>query len=425
MNLRYKPFLLLAILLLVEQVAYAQFTVTGTVIDKNTGDLLVGANVFHAESNTGATTDVDGTFSIRLPGQSATIRISYVGYISRTIQVSATDTKLRIELSSDISNLEEVVVTGLASTVKRSNLANSISSINADNISGKVAPPTVDRAMQGKIPGIEIMSTGGAPGGGFNVQLRGVSTLGAGNSQPLYIIDGVYVDNSAIRTGRSVVSGATSSSLSDEEAGVQDGVANRLADLNPEDIRSIEVLKGPSAAAIYGQRANAGVIIINTKQSIAGNTQVSVNQEVGFSTPLNLLDRTNWTEDRIIAFWDDPDTPGLDPRTQVELDRFQTAQQNGTIRDMEKVFFDNRGLINKTQISISGGDEKTQFFVSGSLDNEDGIIKNTGFDRNSIRANLSHNITDKISITSNTNYVNSQSNRGFTGNQNNTGGGDH
>ena len=423
MKTRYSLFVTLVFLLLGAQTVFAQFTVTGTIVDNTTGDVLVGANIFHQESSKGTTTDINGEFSIELPGQNATLRISYVGYISRMIEVDQTSTDLRIALAPDIADLEEVVVTGLASTVKRSNLANSVSSINAEDISGKVNPPTLDRAMQGKVPGVEIMSTGGAPGGGFNVQLRGVSTLGAGNSQPLYIVDGVYVDNSAIRTGRSVVNGATSASLTNEvDAGVQDGVANRIADLNPEDIQSIEVLKGPSAAAIYGQRANAGVIIINTKQGAAGETKVSYSQKVGFNSPLNLLDRTNWNEDRIIAFWDGDPSDGLSSRTQLELDRFQQAQQNGTSRDLEKEFYGNNGVINKTQISISGGDDKTRFFVSGSIDNEDGIIKNTGFDRNSLRANLNHSITDRITIASSTNYINTDSRRGFTGNQNDTGG---
>jgi TonB-linked SusC/RagA family outer membrane protein len=423
MKKSYTFLLTLGILLLFSHISYAQFTVTGTVVDQNTGELLVGANIFHSESGLGTTTDANGEFSFELPGQSATIRVSYVGYTAKMVEVNATSTDIKVELSADIANLDEVVVTGLATTVKRSNLANAVSSINAEDISGKVNPPTLDGAMQGKIPGVEIMSTGGAPGGGFNVQLRGVSTLGAGNSQPLYIIDGVYVDNSAIRTGRSVVSGATGAQITNEvDAGVQDGVANRIADLNPDDIQSIEILKGPSAAAIYGQRANAGVIIINTKQGSAGETEISVSQKVGFNGVLNLLGRTNWTEDRIIAFWDGDPSDGLNARTQLELDRFRTAQQNGTIRDLEKEFFDNHGLINKTQLSISGGDAKTRFFVSGSLDKEDGIITNTGFDRNSIRANLNHSINERITISSSTNYINTQSNRGFTGNQNDTGG---
>ena len=127
-------------------------------------------------------------------------------------------------------------------------------------------PQTLDAAMNGKIPGVNIKQLSGAPGGGFNVQMRGISTLGAGNSQPLYIIDGVYVNNEELRTGRSFATGASTTTLT------QDDVANRLADLNPDEIETVEVLKGASAAAIYGQRANAGVVIITTKKGRAGRT---------------------------------------------------------------------------------------------------------------------------------------------------------
>lgn len=408
MNKSYKPILLTCVLFLFSQVAMAQFTVSGTITDETSGEPLIGVNVFHQQSQSGTTTDIDGNFSLQLPGQNATLRISYIGYISQNVQVSAGNNEIDIQLSPDIANLEEVVVTGLASTVKRSNLANSVSSISADDIAGKVEPSTLDNALQGKIPGVQITSYSGAPGGGYNVQLRGVSTLGAGGSQPLYIIDGVYVNNEFLTTGRSAVSGAGGNT--------QDDTANRLADLNPDDIQSIEVLKGASAAAIYGQRANAGVVIINTKQGSAGQTQVSVKQDVGFNSPLKLLGRTDWTEERIDAFFSDP------ARAQLEKDRLNAAQQAGDVVDLEEFIYGNEGLIRKTQVSISGGNDKTQYFVSGGLDSEDGIIKGTGFKRNSIRANLDHAISENIRVSSNSNYINTDSNRGFTGNQNNTGG---
>lgn len=408
MKKSYKQYSLLVVLLLLSQVAMAQFTVSGTITDETSGEPLVGVNVFHQQSQSGTTTDIDGEFSLQLPGQSATLRVSYIGYITKNVEVSEGDIDLEITLRADVANLDEVVVTGLASTVKRSNLANAVSSISADDIAGKVEPPTLDNALQGKIPGVQVTSYSGAPGGGYNVQLRGVSTLGAGGSQPLYIIDGVYVNNQFLTTGRSTASGAGGN--------VQDDTANRLADLNPDDIQSIEVLKGASAAAIYGQRANAGVVIINTKQGSSGQTQVSVKQDVGFNSPLKLLGRTDWTEERIDAFYSDP------ARAQLEKDRLNAAQQDGDVVDLEEFIYGNNGLIRNTQVSISGGNEKTQYFVSGGLNSEDGIIKETGFKRNSIRANLDHAISDNIRVSSNSNYINTDSNRGFTGNQNNTGG---
>jgi len=401
-------------LLLLSSTAFAQYTVTGTVRDAATDELLIGVNIFDNESGRGTTTDLDGRFSLELPDGPATLRISFIGYVTQNIDVDADTGELNIELEADVANLEEVVVTGLASTVKRANLANSVSTITAEDIAGKNDPQTLDRSLYGKVPGIQIQSTSGAPGGGFNVQLRGISTLGAGSSQPLYIVDGVYVNNSAFSTGRSLVNGAGGTS--------QDDPSNRIADLNPEDIESVEVLKGPSAAAIYGQRANAGVIIIKTKRGQVGDTKVNFSQQVGFNDVLKLLGRTQWNEDRIVAFWDDPDTPGIQQRAQDELSRFRQAQANGTIRDLEKEFFGNHGVISNTTLSISGGDEKTRFFVSGAINDEEGIIDNTGFNRKSIRANLDHNISQKVRVSSNSNYISTSNQRGFTGNQNDTGG---
>lgn len=414
MNIRYvlRTVLLLSSALLITQAAQAQFTVSGTITDASTGDPIVGVTIFHAESNTGTSSDVDGTYELDLPSGDTTLRFSFIGFNTRNIEVSGSEGEtitLDVEMQPDVANLEELVVTGLASTIKRSNLANSVSTISAEQLTANSDPQTLDRALQGKVPGVQINSYSGAPGGGFNVQLRGVSTLGAGTSQPLYIIDGVYVNNNVQTTGRSTVSGAGGTA--------QDGAANRLADLNPDDIASVEVLKGPSAAAIYGQRANAGVVIITTKQGRAGSTQVSVKQDVGFNSALNLLGRTDWTEERIDIFYGEGTASA-----ELEKERLNTARQNGNIVDLEEEIYGNNGLVRNSQISVSGGNEQTRFFVSGGLNREDGIISNTGFDRRSLRANIEHSITPQIRVTSNSSYLNTASDRGFTGNQNNTGG---
>ncbi|MCC5913093.1 MAG: SusC/RagA family TonB-linked outer membrane protein [Balneolaceae bacterium] len=386
----------------------AQTTLNGEVIDSNTREPLFGVSVLDMNTGTGTSTDLEGEFTITFTG-STTLRFSYIGYRVKDVEVTPQTTTLRVELEQEVSALDELVVTGLATTVKRSNLANAVSSISARQIAENVDPQTLDRALQGKIAGVNIIQTSGAPGGGFNVQLRGISTLGAGASQPLYIVDGVYVDNSILTTGRSLVSGAGGT--------VQDDSANRIADLNPEDIESIEVLKGSSAAAIYGQRANAGVIIINTKRGRSGRTNISVKQDVGFNSAQRLLGRTDWTEERIDAFYG-----AGSARAELERSRLVTARQNGNIRDLERELYGENGLIRNTQLSISGGDDRTRFYVSGALNSEDGIIKNTGNDRQSLRVNLDHNIRPTIRISSNSNFVSNDQQRGFTGNQNNTGG---
>ena len=170
-------------------------------------------------------------------------------------------------LAEDIANLDEVVVTGLASSIKRSNLANAVSTISSEEITGVTTQQTVDGALYGKLTGVNIVQSNGAPGGGIAMRLRGISSL-SGNNQPLFIIDGVYLSNAEIPSGARFASGANS--------GTEEGASNRIADINPNDIASIEVLKGASAAAIYGTRANAGVVIITTKKGTSGKTDITL-----------------------------------------------------------------------------------------------------------------------------------------------------
>lgn len=409
MNKRHYAVLFALVWLLAPTIALAQFTVQGTVTDESTDETLIGVNVFAVEARVGVVTDRLGRYSIEIPGESATLQFSFVGYRTEEVDVTSDTGTLDIELAPDVANLEELVVTGLATSVKRENLANAVTKIDAEDIAGTVDPSTLDGAMQGKLAGVNITSQSGAPGGGINVQMRGISTLGAGSSQPLYIIDGVYVNNAQISTGRSSVDGAGGAS--------QDNAANRLADLNPDEIESIEVLKGPSAAAIYGQRANAGVVLITTKRGESGRTSVSFSQDLGFASALNLLGVASWSEEKIDLVYGE----GTD-RAAAEKARFNEARQNGQLADYEDELYGNTGLLSNTQIDISGGNESTQFYVSGGLKEEDGIIKNTGFGRKTVRANIDHQFSDRLQIASRSNYIYTDSDRGFTGNQNSTGG---
>ncbi len=410
MNKHYQFKLLVALLalLLSAPVAMAQYTISGVVTDAASGETLMGVTIFDAATSSGTSTDINGRYSLQLPSGTTTLRISFIGYITHNIQVTGSNgqtIELDVSLNADVANLEELVVTGLASSVKRSNLANAVSSLDGDKLTGSVAPPTLDNALSGKIPGVNIRSNSGAPGGSFNVQMRGVSTLGAGSSQPLYIIDGVYVNNSTISTGRYTATGATGSA--------EDDSGNRLADLNPDDIKTIEVLKGSSAAAIYGQRANAGVVIITTKRGASGGTQVSFEQNLGFSTPLRLLGVADWDEDKINTYYG--------ASAPAELAKYQAAKSSGNIFDYEKMVYDNRALTSETNISVSGGAQRVRYFVSGGVRAEDGIVKNTNFDRGSLRANLDFEVTDNIRVATSSSLVRTTNQRGFTGNQNGSG----
>jgi TonB-linked SusC/RagA family outer membrane protein len=386
---------------------YAQYTVTGTVTDSRTGESIIGANVYvKSNPSKGTITDADGKFSLLLDNNQATVlEIKFVGFFAQSVDVSPTNRTIAVTLNEDVTNLDEVVVSGLASSVKRSNLANAVTSVNAKELTGTTTIQTTDGALYGKVVGANIRSSGGAPGGGISIQLRGISSL-VGASQPLIILDGVYINNASQRTGRATLSGAGGAD--------QDDGANRLADINPADIENIEILKGPSAAAIYGTRANAGVIIITTKRGSSGKTKVSFSQDIGFANPLRLLGVDDWNEEKINTFF-----PAA--RRPIELERYRAAVQSGTFVNYEDYFYNNKASLSNTRLSMTGGTDKTKFYISGNIANENGTIRNTGFERYSIRTNIDHKFNSWITLGVSSNYIKTNTDRGFTGNQNNSG----
>lgn len=394
---------LMLTMLLFAFVAQAQDKViSGKVKNATDGSGLPGVNIVVKGTTSGAISDVNGDFKLSVPAAGKKIVFSFIGYISQELDVPASGS-LDISLVEDVIGLEEVVVTGLATSVKRSNLANAVSSVSAKELVGTTSPVTTDGALQGKIAGANITSNGSMPGGGFNMQFRGVSTLGASASQPLFIVDGVYIDNSQNSNGRSQANKATGGS----SASAQDNNANRLADINPDDIENIEILKGASAAAIYGTRANAGVVIITTKRGKGGKTKISFGQDIGFSKALKFYGGADWTEQKLTDWFSADEIPAL-----------RAARSNGTYTDWEKVVFGETGQIRNTRLSIMGGDEKTKFYVNGSIADETGIVKNTGFGRYSLRANLDHKVNSWLTIGINSNYIYTNNDRGWSGNDN-------
>lgn len=407
MKKRFLMKMLLAILFFMKGIqADAQgFTASGTVKESVTGTPLAGVSITIKGTKQVTTSDASGNFSLKSNSKSATLILKYVGYKTIEVAVSTEKPVATYSMEEEVSALKEVVITGLASSIKRSNLANAITSVSAKDLTGTTQIQTADGALYGKVSGANIRMNSGAPGGGINIQLRGLSSLTQA-SAPLIVLDGVYISNDFQRTGRASVSGAGGAN--------QDDGANRLADINPADIENIEVLKGPSAAAIYGTRANAGVLVITTKKGAAGKTTISFGQDVGFGRPLRMMGVDNWSEAKINTFF-----PAA--RRPIELSRFQSAVAANNFVNYEDYFYGNTASLMNSRISIRGGDEKTKFFVSGSLTDEGGIVRKTGFERQSIRANLEHKLSKDIVLTVNSNYIRTNTDRGFTGNQNNSG----
>jgi TonB-linked SusC/RagA family outer membrane protein len=384
--------------------AAAQQTVKGRITDP-AGNPLQGATIAVKGAKVSTQSDGDGNFSITLPPGSSRLEISFIGYLTQT--VAAKSGEISVQLKEDDTNLNEVVVTGLASTIKKSNAANSVARISAKELTGSTRPPTLDGAISGKIPGAQITANSGAPGGGVSIRLRGVSTV-AGSSQPLFVIDGVIVNNDqfATGTGTRAFTGATSL-----DAGTQDQAPNRIADINPADIESVEVLKGPSASAIYGSRAGAGVIVITTKRGKSGNARITINQDAGITRASKFLGSSNWSEEKIETY-----DGAYNISREDALELFEAA--NGRTWDYEKMIWGNTGKINNTSLNISGGNDRTKYYIAGSYQNETGIQKKTGFTRKSFRINLDHKLNDRIDFKVSSNFINSYASRGFTGNDN-------
>jgi TonB-linked SusC/RagA family outer membrane protein len=401
--------LLLSFLLLTASAALAQFKATGKVVDAGTGEPLIGASVALKGAARGATTDLNGDFALQIPSTSGTLVVSYTGYYSTELAVDNRSGALSIALEEGSSSLDEVVVTGLASNIKRANAATSVARLGGDDLVGSTRPATLDGAMSGKLIGANIQANSGAPGGGFSMKLRGISSI-VGSSEPLYVVDGIIVNNSQFNTGAGTraFNGATTTS----NAGSQDQAVNRIADINPADIESIDVLKGPAAAAVYGTRANAGVVVITTKRGKAGKTKVSFSQDLGAATALNLMKSESWTRDKIELFG------GFYGVGKADALAIFDASGGKTV-DYDQEFFGETGQISNTNVAVSGGNERTKFYIAGGINHETGILKNTGFDRRSLRVNVDHRFNDWFDFKVNSAYYNTASARSFLGNDNN------
>ena len=370
---------LLLVMMVGSSLAFGQtdYTFTGVVSDGNDNTPIPGVSVFLENTSFGAVTDFDGNyvFKATLEDGEFTLLASYLGYSTKRTKINlgtAQDIVTDIVLTEDLLSLDEVVVTGSTVGVNKRTLGNAISSVKSEDLVNNGAT-AVDQAISGKITGALVQQNSGDPAGGISIRLRGPSTV-LGSSDPLYIVDGIIVSNS-------------SAELIDTGGNTQ----NRLADLNPNDVERIEIIKGAAAAAIYGSRASNGVVQIFTKKGKSGEPRFS------FSTnaKVNELRKTIDYNTAPLA-WEDP------------FDRTNLATVPATRYDLQDDFFESAFGI-ENYLSVSGGNDKTSYFLSAShLDNE-GIIKNTSFQRVGFKANLTQKAFDWLSINAGLNYVRSNS----------------
>ncbi len=339
-------------------------TVKGKITDANTGESLPGANVLVKGTTIGTATDANGNYVLNVPSLSDSLVVSYVGYESKTVPINGRSV-INITLTQQAFSGQQLVVIGYGG-VRRKDLTGSISSVTSQELQ-KSTSSSFAQALQGRTAGVIVTQNSGRPGGGVSVNIRGVSTLG-GNSEPLYVIDGVPI------------SGYTGN-----------GQTNALASLNPYDIQSIEVLKDASAEAIYGARAANGVVLITTKRGKPGQSKISYDGYFG----LQQLPKTLPVMDlRQYAIYQNARYKALNWTPPPE---FADPSILGEGTNWQDVLFRTAPMQNHV-ITLSGGNDKTQYLLSGNYFDQQGIRVYSWFKRYALRLNLDNQTTDWLKM---------------------------
>ena len=380
-------------------------TLSGTVKDSLTGEGIEAARISVQGSTIVGSSNRVGEFTLTgVPAGAVTLLVRAVGYRRREVPVDPGTTSVAVALSKDVFHMEEIVVTGQATGIERRNLANAVATIGSEDLS---THPTasLEQQLQGKVAGADISTNSGAPGGGVQVRLRGVTSINA-TAEPLYVVDGVIMSDIAIASNANAITGAAGGS---NPSLTQDGQVNRIADLNPAEIESIEILKGASAAAIYGGRAANGVVIIHTKRGLPGTSRVQIVQRFGFSSVMRKIGARQFANAAAVDSAFPTSTPGATYCGAGACPFYDHEQELGG----------QRKLSAETTANITGGTDKTRYYASGTYENEPGIIVNTGFTRQSVRLNLDQHFSDKLNLQVNTNVLHTRADRGLTNNDNN------
>lgn len=345
--------------------ASAQLVVSGRVTD-DSGRGIAGAQVLVEGTTLGTIAGDDGTYrlSIAAPRAGMVLLVRSLGYrpSRQTITQTTGTSQFDFRLATDVLRLSEVVVTSSRGETERSTLGTTIATVSGEDIA-QANTAQIDAALSGKVSGALVQQNSGTPGGGTSIRIRGLSTLSR-SAEPLYIVDGVIVDNS-----------------SNQLIDVGGYSSNRIADLDPNEIDRIEIVKGAAAAALYGSRANDGVVQIFTKRGRSGALRTSF--------------RTTFQSDDV------------ERRIAVNTAPVNEAGAPVTRFDYQDDIFRSAPRVSST-LSFSGGDDKTTFFLSGTSENQQGVIRSTNYRRQNIRLNLDRSLSDRLKIAVSTAYITSK-----------------
>lgn len=372
--------------------------ISGKIVD-STGEPVIGANIVEKGTTNGTITDLDGNFTLEVSPKS-TLLVSYIGYAPQEVAVG-NQLNIQIKLHEDTEMLDEVVVVGYG-TQKKSDVTTAVASVSSENLKNRAAV-NFGEAMAGQVPGVLIQQTNGAPGGeGLTIKVRGTGSITQSND-PLYVVDGYPMEGGAFRL------------------------------LNSSDIESIQVLKDASSTAIYGSRGANGVVIITTKKGQVGKPTVQLNAHVGFQQREKKIEMMNrdqyvqwfidgrnqaWLDAKVIS--SDPDqSPHTinDPNSRRALysgasSQYMIPDGTGSYKynfldpasvaqmpdnDWQDLLYRN-ALTQQYELSVNGGSENTRYTFSGSYTNQDGIVRNTDYERYNFRTNVSSKIVDRLNV---------------------------
>ena len=376
------------------QLSAQNIPVSGKVVSALDDEVLIGVNVTIKGTNTGTITDIDGAYSLSNVPSTGTLVFSYVGYERKEVPVNG---QTVIDISMSNSNvLNEIVVTSFGIAKDKKVLGYGSQKVDGDELRQSNQPNVVN-ALQGKLAGVTINSAGGAPGAGANINIRGINSIGSGNdNQPLFVVDGIIISNST--NAGNVLPSVGSNALNSNEQFMN---SNRAIDLNPDDIESMNILKGAAATALYGQRASNGAVIITMKKGKPGLSSINYSASYGLQSVDKVPQiQTSYYQgltgiQRVAPasiFW------------QLGPPALPSDQFYNFYRD----FFRQGNTMNHS-LSFSGGTDKTTFLTSASYFNNNGIVYNSSYNRITTKLAASHQLNSKLNVGGQVNYIKSGS----------------
>jgi TonB-dependent starch-binding outer membrane protein SusC len=366
--------------------------VKGKVTDEKDGSPLNGVSIVVKGTNFGTTTDKDGSFSLTLPSGAKTLVVSSINFTPKEVSVG-NQSNFTISLVSEEKTISEVVVIGYG-TQRKKDLTGSVTQVKAADLQNRpIQGP--DQALRGQVAGVSVTQSSGTPGASLNVNIRGTGSINA-SSQPLYVVDGIPLNIGSY-----------------SQIGVGGQTLNSLADINPNEVESYEVLKDAAAVAIYGSRAANGVVLITTKRGSNKKTKLSVNTFYGISDAYNNIPVA--TGPQYVELLQEGVRERLGPTAlpsnpALRLVGLDNAPSTYPTTNWQDLIF-RQASIKSIDINAQGGNDKTRFFISGGTFDQNGIVINSNFKRYNFRINLDNTITDKLKLTGGIALSRSESNR--------------